>query len=129
MQYFHNFLGTMLKKGVGRKALVHFFILFHNFKPHFLSSTWSKLKNVSAHQKEDFLRFSKLTLLLFLVSFLVELWPVKLHQKSHPFWRWYSSQKVAICSLKTTPKNAPHQKTHQMVQADAIMLCIFEFIV
>ena len=36
-----------------------------------------------------------------------------------PFWRWYSSQKVAICSLKNNTKNAPkttlHQKTQQMV--------------
>ena len=40
-----------------------------NFKPYFLSPTWSKLNNFSAHQKEDFLRFSKLTLLLFLVAF------------------------------------------------------------
>ena len=43
-----------------------------NFKPYFLSPTWSKLNNFSAHQKEDILRFSKLTLLLLLVSFLEE---------------------------------------------------------
>ena len=48
-----------------------------NLKPQFLSPTLSKPKNFSAHQKENFLRFSKLTLHLFLLSFLVELWPVK----------------------------------------------------
>ena len=50
---------------------------------HFLSKVQnfelqkSKWKNFSAHQKENFLSFSKLTLLLFLVPFLWELWPVK----------------------------------------------------
>ena len=45
-----------------------------NFKPHFLSPQKLKLKNFSAHQQEDFLRISKLTLLLFLVPILKELW-------------------------------------------------------
>ena len=45
-----------------------------NFKPNFLSPQKSKLKNFSAHQQEDFLRISKLTLLLFLVPILKELW-------------------------------------------------------
>ena len=45
-----------------------------NFKPHLLSPQKSKLKNFSAHQQEDFLRISKLTLLLFLVPILKELW-------------------------------------------------------
>ncbi len=40
-----------------------------NFKPHFLSPWLSELKNFSAHQQEDFLRISKLTLLLFLVQY------------------------------------------------------------
>ena len=44
-----------------------------NFKPHFLRPLRSKLKNFSAHQKENFLRFLKLILLLFLVPFLREL--------------------------------------------------------
>ena len=48
-----------------------------NFKPQFLSPTWSKPKNFSAHLKEDYLRFSKITILLFLVSFCGELWPLK----------------------------------------------------
>ena len=48
-----------------------------NFKPLFLSPLRSKLKNFSAHQKENFLRFLKLILLLFLVSFLRELWAFK----------------------------------------------------
>ena len=34
-----------------------------NFKPYFLSPTWSILNNFCAHKKVDFLRFSKLTLL------------------------------------------------------------------
>ena len=48
-----------------------------NFKPLFLSPLRSKLKNFSAHQKENFLRILKLTLLLFQVPFLRELWAVK----------------------------------------------------
>ena len=48
-----------------------------NFKPLFLSPLRSKLKNFSAHQKENFLRILKLTLLLFLVSYLRELWAFK----------------------------------------------------
>ena len=51
-----------------------------NFKPLFLSPLRLKLKNFSAHQKENFLRILKLTLLLFLV----------------PFWR-VSPQKSVIC--------------------------------
>ena len=47
------------------------------FNPIFLSPTWSKLTSFCAHQKEHFLRFSKLTLHLFLLPFLVELWPLK----------------------------------------------------
>ena len=43
-----------------------------NLKPHFLNPQKSKLKNFSAHQQEDFLRISKLTLLLFLVLILKE---------------------------------------------------------
>ena len=35
------------------------------------------MKNFSAHQKEEDLRISKITLLLFLVLFLGELWPLK----------------------------------------------------
>ena len=35
------------------------------------------MKNFSAHQKAEDLRISKLTLLLFLVPFLGELWPLK----------------------------------------------------
>ena len=45
-----------------------------NFKPHFLSPQKSKLKNFSAHKQEEFLRISKLTLLLFIVPILKELW-------------------------------------------------------
>ena len=48
-----------------------------NFKPNFLSPQVSELKNVSAHQQEDFLRISKLPLLLFLVPILKELWHFK----------------------------------------------------
>ena len=47
------------------------------FKPNFLSPPWSKMKNFSAHQKVEDLRISKLTLLLFLVPFLGEFWPLK----------------------------------------------------
>ena len=35
------------------------------------------MKNFSAHQKDEDLRISKLALLLFLVPFLGELWPLK----------------------------------------------------
>ena len=55
-----------------------------NFKPHFLSPQKSKFKNFSAHQQEDFLRISKLTLLLFLLPFLKELWQFETSQ--HFFW-------------------------------------------
>ena len=55
-----------------------------NFKPHFLSPQKLKLKNFSAHQQEDFLRISKLTLLLFLVPILKELWPFQTW--GHFFW-------------------------------------------
>ena len=47
------------------------------FKLNFLSPPSSKRKNFSAHQKAEDLRISKLTLLLFLVPFLGELWPLK----------------------------------------------------
>ena len=47
------------------------------FKPNFLSPPRSKMKNFSAHQTEDGLRISKIPLLLFLVQFLGELWPLK----------------------------------------------------
>ena len=55
-----------------------------NFKPHFLSPQKLKLKNFSAHQQEDFLRISKLTLLLFLVPILKELW--QFETWGHFFW-------------------------------------------
>ena len=55
-----------------------------NFKPHLLSPQKSKLKNFSAHQQEDFLRISKLTLLLFLVPILKELW--QFETSGHFFW-------------------------------------------
>ena len=48
-----------------------------HLKPNFLNPPWSKMKNFSAHQKAEDLRISKLTLLLFLVPFLGELWPLK----------------------------------------------------
>ena len=48
-----------------------------HLKPNFLSPPWAKMKNFSAHQKAEDLRISKLTLLLFLVPFLGELWPLK----------------------------------------------------
>ena len=47
------------------------------FKPHFLRLLWSKCKNFSAHQKENCLRISKLTLLLIVAPFLQELQPLK----------------------------------------------------
>ena len=47
------------------------------FKPNSLSPPWSKMNNFSAHQKEEDLRISIITLLLFLVLFLGELWPLK----------------------------------------------------
>ena len=47
------------------------------FKPIFLRFQKSKFENFSAHQKENFLNFSKLTLLLVLVPFLLELWPIQ----------------------------------------------------
>ena len=50
---------------------------FYYFKPNFLSPPWSKMKNFSSNQKEDELRISKIPLLLFLVPFLGELWPLK----------------------------------------------------
>ena len=43
------------------------------FKPTYLSFLLSKLENLSAHQKENCLRISKLTLLLTVVPFLQEL--------------------------------------------------------
>ena len=55
-----------------------------NFKPHLLSPQKSKLKNFSAHQQEEFLRISKLTLLLFLVPILKELW--QFETSGHFFW-------------------------------------------
>ena len=48
-----------------------------HLKPNFLSPPWAKMKYFSAHQKAEDLRISKLTLLLFLVPFLGELWPLK----------------------------------------------------
>ena len=48
-----------------------------NFEPYFLSHDWLKLKNLSAHQKENSMRLSKLTLFLILVPYLWELWPLK----------------------------------------------------
>ena len=48
-----------------------------HLKTNFLSPPWAKMKNFSAHQKAEDLRISKLTLLLFLVPFLGELWPLK----------------------------------------------------
>ena len=50
---------------------------FYYFKPNFLSPPWSKMKNFSVHQKEEDLRISKITLLLFLVPFLGKLWPLR----------------------------------------------------
>ena len=44
-----------------------------HFKPNFLRPPWSKMKNFSAHQKEEGLRISKNTLLLFPRPFLGEL--------------------------------------------------------
>ena len=41
----------------------------------FLSPQWSKLKNFSAYQDENFLRYQKLNLISFLKPFLRELWP------------------------------------------------------
>ena len=55
-----------------------------NFKPHFLSPQKSKLKNFSAHKQEEFLRISKLTLLLFIVPILKELW--QFETSGHFFW-------------------------------------------
>ena len=54
------------------------------FKPNFISPPWSKMRNFSAHQKAEELTISKLTLLLFLVPFLGELWPLKTW--GHFFW-------------------------------------------
>ena len=48
-----------------------------HFKSNFLSPPRSKMKNFSAHQKEEDLRISAITLLLFLVPFFGELWPLK----------------------------------------------------
>ena len=43
----------------------------------------------------------------------------KQYQKSHPFWRWYTLQKVVICSLNNNTKIAPrialHLESHLMV--------------
>ena len=68
-------------------SIDHFDLVKHrvtNFKPLFLSPLRSKLKNFSAHQKENFLRILKLTLHLFLVPFLRELWAFK--TSKHFFW-------------------------------------------
>ena len=51
-----------------------------HLKPNFLIAQRLKMKNVSAYHKEkfrNFLRISKITLLLFLVQFLRESWPLK----------------------------------------------------
>ena len=42
-------------------------------------------QNFSAHQKEEDQRISKITLLLFLVPFLKELWPLKQGNKGKPW--------------------------------------------
>ena len=47
------------------------------FKRIFLRPQESKWKSFSAHQQENYLQIPKLTLLLFLVPFLWELWPFK----------------------------------------------------
>ena len=59
-------------------SLVRIFqVNIKNFEHQLLSPQKSKWKDFSAHQKENFLSFLKLTLLFFLVPFLWELWPVK----------------------------------------------------
>ena len=68
-QYAQGKLG--LRKGWFGHAFRH---RVTNFKPHFLSPQVSELKNFSAHQQEDFLTISKLTLLFFLVPILKEFW-------------------------------------------------------
>ena len=47
------------------------------FKCIFLRPQESKWKSFSAHQQENYMQIPKLTLLLFLVPFLWELWPFK----------------------------------------------------
>ena len=47
------------------------------FKCNFLRPQESKWKSFSAHQQENYMQIPKLTLLLFLVPFLWELWPFK----------------------------------------------------
>ena len=47
------------------------------FKRIFLRPQESKWKSFSAHQQENYMQIPKLTLLLFLVPFLWELWPFK----------------------------------------------------
>ena len=47
------------------------------FRLIFLSHFLTKMRSFCAHQKGNFLNFSKLTLLLFMVHFWYPLWPVK----------------------------------------------------
>ena len=76
-----------------------------NFKPLFLSPLRSKLKNFSVHQKENFLRILKLTLLLFLVPFLRELWAFKTLKRF--FWdTLYLEQN--ICRIKQKLSRMEH---------------------
>ena len=65
------------KGGIPKKRLIWLCIYLFIygvilFKPNFLSPPLSKMKNFSAHQKEEDLRITKITLLLFLVPYLGE---------------------------------------------------------
>ena len=54
-----------------------FVMILKVFKHFFLRLQESKWQSFSAHQKENYMQIPKLTLLLFLVPFLWELWPFK----------------------------------------------------
>ena len=58
------------------------------FKPTYLSFLLSKMENLSAHQIENFLNFFKLPILLIMVPFWRELWPIKLWNHERPVLLW-----------------------------------------
>ena len=81
----------------------------------FLSYFLSKKGSFCAHQKGNFLRFSKLTLLLSLVHSWCPLWPIKLKiafflghpvdiiwwwcHSSDPLWTWYSNYSLSESTI------------------------------
>ena len=68
------------------------------FKRIFLRLQELKWQSFSAHQKENYMQITKLTLLLFLVSFLWELWPFK---HGPAFFGTPCMYKYSLCTFKT----------------------------